>query len=118
VCDHVFEYRYRDANNFKVNGAILLTGEMPLDFETRVRATLFDGEWFIAEQVGIPALREQLFMYSNGPTDADHDLHECIGVRPIGETEPEFEATLGGLQLLNAFRAIDGNWDFLTNWWA
>ncbi len=86
----VFEYLYRDAANYKAWGEILLSGA-PTDSElTLLRRSLESGEHFVAEQVGVPAVYEELWRLSGGPTEHDHALHEFVGVR--GATEDEIES--------------------------
>jgi hypothetical protein len=54
-----FEYLYRCAGNYKEWGEVLLSNpeHRPLDeLEAEIRSNLIDGEFFIAEQIGIPTL--------------------------------------------------------------
>jgi len=95
----LLSYRYRDASNYKANGAVLLYGDATPDLHRRLRENLIDNEYFIPEKVGIPALRDKLYPYSGGrPIDDDHLLHEFVELRkatsqevasmtPIGEVE-------------------------------
>ena len=105
-----FFYQYRDAANFKARGYVGLAGTVATDLESRIRAALIDGLWFIAEQVGVPALRYQLFAYSNGPTTDDHGWHEFVG---IGEPPIDFapDAVLDAGELVAVFEAAAGRWD-------
>jgi hypothetical protein len=73
---YVLEYLYRDANNFKAFGQILLSGNISENYITEIKSYLDSGEFFVAEQVNIPTLYSQLWKYSNGPTIADHTFHE------------------------------------------
>lgn len=83
----VFEYLYRDASNYKAWGEMLLSGA-PADGEIAVlRGYLESGEYFVAEQVGIAAVYEELWQLSGGPTGDDHALHEFVGVRAATEDE-------------------------------
>ena len=51
-----FEYQYRDADNFKAFGTVILDGAVSEADESVVRAHLNSGEFFIAEQIGVPPL--------------------------------------------------------------
>jgi hypothetical protein len=83
----MFEYLYRDAGNFKVFGSVALEGHISnADCEV-VRAKLDSGEFFIAEQIGVPPLYEQLYQWSDGPTGSDHCWHELVGFRESGDAE-------------------------------
>ena len=77
----VFEYLYRDANNFKAFGELLLSGEVLEQYICELKSYLDYGEYFVAEQVNIPTLYSQLWAYSNGPTLADHTFHEFLTLR-------------------------------------
>lgn len=81
-------YRYRDAANYKANGAVLLSGEATAEHHRRLKASQIDGEYFIPEKVGLPSLRERLYQYSEGvPTSDDHLLHELVELRPATAEE-------------------------------
>ncbi len=85
--DHsVFEYLYRDASNFKVWGRVLLRGGVAPDNLARLRQCLDAGEFFIAEQLGLPPLYAELWSFSGGPTDADHVWHTFHALR-LAEAE-------------------------------
>ncbi len=77
----VLEYLYRDASNYKASGAILLTGYPTQGEIAALRACLESDEYFVVEQVGIPAVYKELWELSGGPTDDDHALHEFGEIR-------------------------------------
>jgi len=107
----VFEYRYRDAGNFKTYGALLLTG-YAADADATVRSCLDWADQFVAEQVGIPALcAEHLKSVGDGPSDLDHAYHEFICLRQA--TLKELVLPRGGsLQaLVERMQAAAGRWD-------
>lgn len=82
-----FEYSYRDASNYKSFGRLLLTGiTSDLDVQ-RLRNHLESSEFFIAEQMGIPALYGELWKLSRGPTEDDHVWHTFDELRPVGKEE-------------------------------
>lgn len=86
---YVMEYLYRDADNFKVFGEILLSGNVSEDYIAEIKSYLYSSEFFVAEQVNIPTLYSQLWKYSNGPTVADHAFHEFSLLRLATEHEIE-----------------------------
>lgn len=108
----IFEYIYRDASNYKVGGDVLLTGvPLPDDIDA-LRASLESGEYFVAEQVGIPALYQELWDLSGGPTSDDHALHEFVALRVANEDERQSLKLFGDLpSLLKTFQAVT-KWDY------
>lgn len=85
----VFEYLYRDAGNYKVYGIVPICGEVTKDAERSIKNSLIGGDYFFAEKVGIPTLYQELWKYSDGPTDDDHEYHEYIGFRSLNDYEAE-----------------------------
>lgn len=83
----VFEYLYRDAGNFKAWGALLLKGALTEAQVREMRTKLEGGELFIAEQIGVPPLYQELWKYSDGPTESDHVWHEFFALRPSVEND-------------------------------
>lgn len=77
----VFEYLYRDASNYKVWGNVILEGEVTQQQLADIRRSLESDQYFIPEQIGVPALQEQLFAFSGGATDDDHVWHEFSAIR-------------------------------------
>ena len=114
---YVFEYLYRDANNFKAFGEILVFGNISEDYITEIYSYLDYDEYFVAEQVNIPTLYSQLWKYSNGPTSADHAFHEFSLLRPATEKEIASLDLWGEASaLLDAFRiASQQSWDCLQS---
>ncbi|PJH76193.1 MAG: hypothetical protein CO064_02535 [Anaerolineae bacterium CG_4_9_14_0_8_um_filter_58_9] len=73
-----FTYMYRDASNYKSHGEAVFTNCTSLgvdEIERRIKAALYDGEYFIAWQVKI----EELF-FEEMPGDDDHPWHEYAWV--------------------------------------
>ena len=78
----VFSYLYRDAGNYKAYGRLLLKGTASVsDIET-LRQHFDSGEFFIAEQLGIPALYSELWAFSSGPISDDHVWHTFEELKP------------------------------------
>lgn len=108
----VFEYLYRDASNYKASGAILLSGVPSQSDISALRARLDSGEYFVAEQVGIPAVYKELWDLSGGPTSDDHALHEFVALRVATDDEKKSLQLFGDLSsLLNTFQAVTA-WDY------
>ena len=108
----VFEYLYRDASNYKAWGEILLSGVPSQNDIAALRARLESGEYFVAEQVGIPALYKELWDLSGGPNSDDHALHEFVNLRAASEDERKSLRLFGNLSgLLKAFQTVT-TWDY------
>lgn len=109
---YVMEYMYRDANNFKAFGEILLSGIISDNDIAEIKSLLDSGEFFVAEQLRVPVLYSQLWKYSNGPTVADHASHEFFGFRPATVKEISTMKLWGNVStLIERFRCIDTHWD-------
>jgi hypothetical protein len=103
----VLEYLYRDASNYKASGAILLTGYPTQGDIAALRACLESGEYFVAEQVGIPAVYKELWELSGGPTDDDHALHEFGEIRVASVEEINTLPLFGSFSnLLATFQTV------------
>lgn len=77
-----FEYCYRDAGNFKAFGSVWMAGALDTDQRAIIETKLEGGEFFIAEQVKIPALYGKLYKWSSGhSTRDDHCWHALVGLR-------------------------------------
>jgi hypothetical protein len=116
TCDRtarcVFEYLYRDGSNYKAWGSLLLSGEPTHEDVTALKECLESGEYFVAEQVGIPPVYKELWDLSGGPTDDDHALHEFVTLREATEDERKLLPLFGGLSnLLKTFQAVT-KWDY------
>lgn len=105
----IFDYFYRDAGNHKAFGSVVLEGHILKIHEDFV-VSQFDGEArFVAEQIRVPVLYDQLYRWSGGPTIDDHCWHECLGFRKVGNnfrlagtsqwgTVGEFVALIGSVE--------------------
>lgn len=92
----LFEYRYRDAANFKAHGSLVLNGALVNSESEAVHSRLFEDGLFIAEQLGVPPLYESLYRWSGGPTSADHCWHEFVGIRLIEDGDEQNQAHVWG----------------------
>jgi hypothetical protein len=109
----VFEYLYRDAGNYKVWGELLLEGEINDEKTARLTLRLEEGELFIAEQIGIPTLYEELWRECQcEPSDElDHAWHEFSEIREATHEDLERLKPWGSLSaLLERFEKVD-SWD-------
>lgn len=108
----VFEYLYRDASNYKAWGKILLSG-IPLQNDmATIRACFESDEYFVAEQVGIPTVYQELWELSGGPISDDHALHEFVALRVASEDEIKLLSLFGDLSsLIKMFQAVT-KWDY------
>lgn len=102
------EYLYRDAGNYKARGHIVLTGPATTEQVERLQKTLFDGECFVAAQVGVPDL------FPDAVNDLDHCLHEFEDVEePFAPTDeaPTDARTVEEFVAAFEVAAPKGAWD-------
>ena len=115
----VFEYLYRDGGNFKSWGWLVLSGVATEAEVAMVKSCIESNAYFIAEQVDIPALYEELWQYSNGPTEEDHVLHEFHSLRAVTDQEPSDNVEIFAStkifdpveNFISKFRAVK-TWDY------
>jgi len=108
----VFEYLYRDASNYKAWGGLLLSGAPAQSEIAALRACLESEVYFVAEQIGVPAVYKELWDLSGGRTSDDHALHEFVALRIATMTERKTFPLFGELSnLLKTFQAVS-RWDY------
>lgn len=102
----VFEYLYRDASNYKAFGVLLLEGKASKPHRAKIVEVLDGGEFFVAEQVGVPTLYQELWKFSNGPTEDDHVWHTFVRLRAAtnGDLQEVVWGTLD--ELVEKFSAV------------
>lgn len=61
---------------------------------------------FIAEQIGVPPLYQELWAYSDGPTESDHVWHEFFALRPAEGNDLAMGAPWG--TAITLFTAVSG----------
>ena len=74
-----FAYIYRDGDNYKAEGSVVLVGEFEPGHLARLEVALDEGEYFIAHQVGVP----EVFIWKREGheiQDQDHSWHEFFGI--------------------------------------
>jgi hypothetical protein len=107
----IFEYRYRDAANYKQHEDILLYGSLePNDVEAIV-SVLNQDQQFIPEQVGLTSLQHRFAEFGAVPGADDHVWHEFVSFREAGAADL-VRLMPSGLKdvLVEAFSNIDF-WD-------
>lgn len=102
----LFDYMYRDAGNFKAFGSVALRGRLRHADRQEILDRLDRGEYFIAEQVGVPPLYGELYKWSNGPTESDHCWHELVGFREMKSRCSEHTHTTDAAEFVERFRSI------------
>lgn len=73
------QYLYRDAGNNKIWGDVVFSNRKNLDFsvlEKGIKNSLIDGEFFVAEDVGLPSLR-----FEHYDEKLDHGWHEYFSIK-------------------------------------
>lgn len=77
-------YLYRDASNYKFRGDFCVLGKLCVE---ELKEYLFDGEFFIPERIGLPALRPEV------TNDDDHFLHSLEDCKHV--EGPKVQMTAG-----------------------
>lgn len=104
-----FDYMYRDAGNFKAFGTIILEGRLRAADREIIRSRLSNREFFVAEQVGVPPLYQELYRWSEGATKSDHCWHEFVGFRCIAAPEND-PSRIKTSEFVRRFTSLK-NWD-------
>lgn len=107
----IFEYAYIDGSNYKAFGELWLSGDISGDERSFIASKLDSGQFFVAEQIGIPPLYDELFKYSNGVTPDDHGWHVFIGFRNELKSNAAMDSAVWGSvkQLLTVLKKT-GEW--------
>jgi hypothetical protein len=66
-----FNYLYRDSANYKKYGFVIFTNPDDIELseiEVLIRSKLNDGEWFYADEWGLPELLLETFDFRVDPT--------------------------------------------------
>jgi len=86
-----FEYMYRDGSNYKQYGLAVFAGAITDAERATIRSALERGEYFLAEQVGLPNLREKWETHF----EDDHIWHELVDITVVdGPGKPSVEETI------------------------
>ena len=106
----VFNYLYCDASNYKAFGSVWLTGTLTGEESAELIRYLENGEFFVAEQIGVAPLYSSLFGDGGGPTEDDHAWHMFADFCEEAELAENAELWGEASSLLAAFRAARENW--------
>ncbi len=75
------------------------------------------GAFFIAEQIGTPALYEELWEFSEGPSEDDHVWHTFNQFRPPIEEEADLPVWGSVSDLIERFERIESWNEALSPHW-
>ena len=95
-----FHYMYRDSSNYKQPGVVTFVGEITDEQRATITAALDEGTYFLADQVGVPNMREAWSTHY----ESDHIWHEFTEflvseAAPTGdETIADFAARFAGIE--------------------
>jgi hypothetical protein len=98
------DYVYADASNYKVWGREVLAGTLTIAEKAEIIDACWDGELFIASQVGLPDLQHQMWNEHRMNED-DHVFHR-LSLDAFADTDEESTLELSTGDLLNAFRVV------------
>ena len=102
-----FIYQYRDAGNYKAPGLLLLLGKYDPAAEQLIRSACDSWDHFVAEQIKIPTLYAELYLFSGGPNIDDIAFHEFHSLRPATVEQAESLSLWGSLEdLVSRFQSI------------
>lgn len=113
---------YRDASNYKTSKEVVLAGEITAEQIAVIGAKLDEGEYLIAEQVGLPTPSWEFRDKDGWPSD-DLD-HVFTTLTAFSEGSPEVESMLTDEEpteemsiddLVARFAAVD-SWNIVAEW--
>ena len=105
----IIEYLYRDASNYKQWNSVIVGGEITQEDLERIEAKLFEGEYFVPHDVGLPEHR-----ITDYRTDDDHCWFEweVCDVAELTEELPTID--MSAEELVRRFEQVS-HWDE-TGW--
>jgi hypothetical protein len=103
----LFEYMYRDADNYKKTGSVVLAGRMSADQVRTLNASLSDSEFFIPGQVGLKDLQGEFEHGGGWDEESDHVWHtiEAVKHTSAAPTGPSVD------ELMEAWPKAEEEWD-------
>lgn len=101
------EYMYMDASNYKRWMAVVVKGEISPEQIQTVMSCLEDGEFFVPEQVGLPADRFEEYGWDE---DDDHPWFE-LGESDFSPTENPETVDITVDELVGKFISAKGKWE-------
>ena len=99
----IFEFMYRDADNYKIHSEAILKGEMTDEDYNTIISCLDENTFFIPAQVGLEGERFAT------ETEADHPWFEVTGYRLVPDTVKT--CGIAVQELVERFKAVHGHWD-------
>lgn len=98
-------YAYRDADNYKTDREVVVAGRLDEAGLDKIVGSLSDSEFFIPQQIGLPALQKELGNYS----DSDHVWHTIL---EIGFTDADADTALPSAEtMMKDWPASKFKWD-------
>jgi len=100
-------YLYRDGSNYKQWEDVVLAGAVDPEM---IRRSLWEGNFFIPQAVGLPALQDRFAAQGYAfPNEDDHAWHEIEAVEPTQES-PTID--IAAADLAQRFKAAsEHGWD-------
>ncbi|WP_430444874.1 hypothetical protein [Sphingorhabdus contaminans] len=109
IVGHFFNYRYRDADNYKAEGRILILGTLEDQDRGLIQSKMASEQFFVAEQVNVPSLYHKLYVYDDFPSSSDHSWHEFDSFQEL-EGAPDIiegDHMVSAKTFLDAFKSVD-----------
>ena len=103
-----FEYMYRDGDNYKTFGTVVLSGTLTSAEKEEIINTLDESEYFIPSQVGLENIQECVTEQTDPNPEFDHIWHELVE-EDITETQQNPTIKMTARELLQRFRTV--KWD-------
>lgn len=111
---------YRDADNYKAHKEVIVSGAITAEQIQQIRSGLEDGQFIIADQVGLPTPSFDFMKYDSWPNDdSDHvwttlpDFEGDVSPAELHTTDEETEE-ITIEQLAEAI--ANAKWDVPTEW--
>ena len=98
------EYLYRDASNNKVRNCTVIRGMISTEQINTIMGCLYDGEYFIPRQVGLPEERFSDF------TEDDHPWFE-LSKFSFSHTDRKPSTDMGADEFVRKFIEAKNNWN-------
>lgn len=98
------EYMYRDANNYKKFTTVILEGELTPEEIQQILDCRNEGEFFIAQQIGLPENR-----FDSYDPESDHPwMTLCDDAFSLTEASPTMGVS--AKEILSRFLSAKNNW--------